>query len=94
MTNEEILKKVIEKCANRQMDIQTKKYFNKIIEEGTYYTLIFSHDFAKKFFGEEIRPEVNLNGTQIGNIPIWKINLQQMILEENPLKYLEQFLDK
>lgn len=75
-----------------------------ISNDGSYdsfvtYSLrdyIFSHDFVKAFWGEsmfrtpfglieEFRPESIY-------IEAWKYHLQQMVLEENPLKYLERFL--
>lgn len=49
-------------------------------------TLIFSHDFAKAFWGDELIP------TDTGMCPKYLHELQQMVLEENPIKYLEQFL--
>jgi hypothetical protein len=43
-------------------------------------TLVFSHDFAKAFW-KDAEWE-------------WKHYLQEMVLEENPIKYLEQFICK
>ncbi len=49
--------------------------------------LIFDHDFAKAFWGEKIAAWKALEA------PLsWKWNLQQMVLEPEPLKYLEKFL--
>ena len=62
--------------------------------------IIFSHWFAKAFWGEEqieIDP-FSLDGydgdcqTCLIKLPAWKWRLQQMILEEQRLKYLEKFL--
>lgn len=70
--------------------------------------IIFDHNFAKAFWGTcyhkwGIRD--NIYGTKQcsickdfqcddENIPfeLWKFHLQQMILEEDPVKYLEKFL--
>ena len=41
-----------------------------------WQTIIFSHDFAKAFWGEDA----------------WQIRLQQQVLEKEPIKYLEKFL--
>ncbi len=41
-------------------------------------TIIFSHDFAKAFF----------DGAEYG----WRVQLQTLVLEKEPLKYLEKFL--
>lgn len=53
------------------------------LQEDNYRKWIFSHDFAKAFWGEE-KPKVP--------ITLWQHHLQQMVLEEDPIKYLETFL--
>jgi len=57
-----------------------------------YYELIFTHDFAKAFWGNI---EID-TATRKANGPIrmkrWQYHLQQMILEPEPLKYLKKFL--
>lgn len=59
-------------------------------------SIIFSHEFAKAFWGERevIKSDKGPKGigTIIGFNYGWKCHLQQMILEEEPLKYLEMFL--
>jgi len=54
---------------------------------------IFNHDFAKAFFGDE---EVDVEYSQIEmmttQMPLWKARLQEMVLEEDPIEYLEKFL--
>lgn len=55
--------------------------------------IIFSHEFAKAFWGEEklnMREKIKLS--KCGHIPEWQYHLQQMVLEKDPLKYLEKFL--
>ena len=64
------------------------------------WEVIFDHDFAKAFWGEvfelewPVKEELDNNriGYRIKTIPIWQYHLQQMVLEEEPLKYLEKFL--
>ena len=78
--------------------------------------IIFSHQFAKAFWGEEGLISVSAFETTgsrdsetedfvfVGDggiddsvekvIPLWQYHLQQMVLEEEPIKYLEQFLKK
>jgi len=64
------------------------------------FDIIFSHDFAKAFWGEEKVPTsdnliMEKNGTIKGNIsyrPAWKAHIQRMVLEKEPLKYIEKFL--
>lgn len=65
--------------------------------------IIFSHNFAKAFFGNwEMQaqdktgipiPIPYVSATQAGSGKmIWEFHLQQMVLEKHPLKYLERFL--
>jgi len=141
MTNTEIILKVITKAvANGWNDEQRITYqFDKFLKnmDRWLYNIIFSHEFAKSFWGngyikisdgsvwcdgqkiaknlEELQESVNsvddeqlrelkINGvTMISSFSYYEINptiyinnwqyhLQQMVLEENPLKYLEKFL--
>jgi len=57
--------------------------------------IIFSHDFAKAFWGEgkEEISSYTEDGQVIISIQDWQSHLQQMVLERNPLKYLEQYID-
>lgn len=68
-----------------------------------YEIIIFSHEFAKAFFGEEIKDSVrendihwtNSDAENINTLFIgynWQHHLQQMVLEEKSIQYLEQFL--
>ena len=128
MTNEQILGKAIKKvvksgawkginplelCIDPREDLHLEQ---KIIEEmlrKPYITeLIFSHDFAKAFWGEEKRDGIigiphkmvkdqlakkitdNLYDVSVKRnyVPEWMYRLQQMVLEEDPIKYLEKFI--
>lgn len=75
----------------------TNKYF-----EDMYMKLIFSHEFAKAFWGEELvvpsYPK-SLNDDYVEDaitvddmIKLWQYHLQQMVLKEEPIKYLEKFI--
>ena len=57
-----------------------------------YYVLVFSHDFAKAFWGEELTETERNKRMNYDDIKRWKHHLQAMVLEEEPLKYLEKFL--
>ena len=52
------------------------------------WKIIFSHEFAKAFWGSKTiydeRRDVNYRN--------WEWNLEKMVLEEFPIKYLEKFL--
>ena len=93
MTNEQILKKAIEKA-------NVEEWNEFLRTEGIEYTIrfvneiIFSHDFAKAFWGKE---RINENGIKVSDefkdlLFAWQYRLQQMVLEKEPLKYLEKFL--
>ena len=129
MTQSEILKKAIEKAVKNGYGYEYYSYhqiangwmllLSPADDEidfigGGVNDIIFSHDFAKSFWGEEKvdfgngmteseykqaildlpherRDKVRrwaLEGTQIR----WQYHLQQMVLEENPINYLEKFI--
>lgn len=100
MTNEQILKKAIEKAVkNGWKGImgfnEPQETFRWMFEEEdgrvSVSSVIFSHDFAKAFWGEE-SVVVPKNFMEAKSVKSWQYHLQQMVLEENPVKYLEQFL--
>jgi hypothetical protein len=107
MSNETILRKVIQKAhAN---GYKPRMRVEQIIAHNNQYqnpiAIIFTQDFAKAFWGEEdwtrVAYTLFANPPQSrGNILTepkllkpWQYHLQQMVLEENPLEYLTQFLD-
>jgi len=86
MTNKQILKKAIEKASGKEPYEMFDKDIERAIKEDCYYSIIFSHDFAKAFWGE---------GKVTNNYEdgfTWQYHLQQMVLEKEPLKYLEKFI--
>jgi len=108
MTDKEILQKVIDKLPENFSDFYKKINLDIYEINGLYLyeidgwevihlrDLIYNHDFAKEFFGErakktQIMSYVDFHNN-VCNIPKWKHHLQQMVLEEDPLKYLEKFL--
>lgn len=104
MTNEQILKKAIDKAIKNGWELhfwggdvdeimENFDFSKSNIHIRDYYRFIFSHDFAKAFWGED---EVYIKyGDKKGNyitLERWQHELQQMVLEKNPLKYIERFL--
>jgi len=110
MDKETILKKAIEKatkngysiCGEKGCDCFPKgyKWSDTMIEGGWdnppfYYQVIFSHDFAKAFWGEE---DCGFSGCPFCEYPgyyeiaNWQYHLQQMVLEEDPIDYLSKFI--
>lgn len=54
--------------------------------------IIFNHDFAKAFWGEK-RTWYDPNTDEVDVVNEgWQYHLQQMVLEEEPVKYLEAYL--
>lgn len=51
-----------------------------------FESVVFDKDFAKAFWGEKHLGYRDFEG------PTWKYHLQQMVLEEDPIRYLEQFI--
>ena len=51
------------------------------------FQIIFSHGFAKAFWGEGLVENANLIMQYQ-----WQYHLQQMVISEEPLKYIEKFL--
>ncbi len=77
--------------------------FKKSIE-CSYEKLIFSHDFAKAFWGDKEKKDIEVSYTRQngidkdkinlwGGINDWQYHLQQMVLKDNPIQYLKQFIN-
>lgn len=105
MINKQILKKAIEKAVENGFlygDWNNKKEFleylktrdyAQIVEDVSYYDIIFSHSFAKAFWGENHSPIDYINNIPVkSSFPDWQYHLMQMVLSSKPLKYLEKFL--
>lgn len=107
MKREEILKKAIEKAHKNGWNWE----FVKMTDTGIEVTdglisvstgvsdIIFSHNFAKAFWGEGMsdfrREPLHEHYRGMGRVVRlydWQFHLQQMVLEEDPIKYLEQFI--
>lgn len=66
----------------------------KIISKSYFVNIIFSHSFAKAFWGEKDDWEAEeTNSPWDGhNQERWQFHLQQMVLEEKPLQYIKEYL--
>ena len=109
MTEEKIIEKAIAKAKkNGWIDTDGKgSYLDKDISGvivGMWHInrIIFSHDFAKAFWGSgqyqaQTKLEEKVNQYKLIKplyLKAWQFYLQQMVLEKEPLKYLEKFLNK
>lgn len=107
MTNKEILKKTIEKAMENDKDFENQDcmygflfedFIKTLLDRKFYYRLIFSHHFAKAFWGEKNvcsntgLEECFCQEPNIKWVTSWKHRLSKIVLEKEPLKYLEQFL--
>ena len=107
MENKEILKKAIQKAEQKGFEMRKwknenekkewwKEWEDKAIMFDSYFVIIFNHDFAKAFWGKGKGASVLLQ--DIGHQILesdgfqWQFHLQQLVLEENPLKYIEKYL--
>lgn len=82
----------------RKDDETCRSALDYYMDEKKYYDTIFSHDFAKAFWGEEKRSEPLFDDGILDkkhnvNESIWQYHLQQMVLCKEPLKYLEKFCE-
>jgi len=116
MTNKQIVKKAIEKAikngyANHLDKARKALFIFEVMDKLSAFDIIFSHDFAKAFFGEEEWwEESHDNGKTweetcfepvacrcMGHLSKyhhnWKYHLSEMSLEEEPLKYIEKFIN-
>jgi len=99
MTNEQILRRAIEKAKKGGWEL-ADFYIDILDIEDTYiqnlsdWFFIFSHDFAKAFFGEGDILIATQDGTWDGcnRIPVYIYELQQMVKEKEPLQYLKKFI--
>lgn len=61
--------------------------------------IIYSHDFARAFFGDDIVPFVECRDIYDQNkiisvvtVPAWQAYLQRMVISPDPILYLKNFL--
>ena len=106
MTDKEILEKAISIAIANGFEY---KHENDERHEAIFYCdayecLIFDHNFAKALCGESKRMK-NLKyadglgscphcGDYLGDSWNWEYYLQELVLQKNRLKYIEQFLKK
>lgn len=103
MTNQEILIKVTDKARANGYEF----WDNKMCPNCDRY--IFTHEFAKAFWGKEYTTVKVASLKGVSKNPIsdplavitadikyrqqsWRVHLQMMILQKDPVKYLAKFL--
>jgi hypothetical protein len=94
MTNEEILKMAVQKANENGFPIKAESlnwgFFRSRIERQSVFIrgLIFDHSFAKALWGEK---EEWIDGMKLPN---YLCELAFMAMQEEPLKYIEEFLNE
>lgn len=92
MTDKEILRKAVIKAQQKDYRLPSAGIAWDLMEgsdlkiDPTIISyIIFSHEFSKAFWGERFSKGYLVREEG------WKYHLQQMVLEKEPLKYLEKF---
>ncbi len=100
MIKEEILKGVLEIAIANGFVWEYKS--EDLVNGYNYYSLIFRHDFAKALWGEEesytkMMEDLKKKGKKVDPSllpnPIWKRNLEAMVLMEDKLEFLQKNID-
>lgn len=97
MLDFEILNKAVEKAkANGwKYNVEHGPAYHTYSFKG-YAWLIFDIEFAKAFWGDKAPEQQVMNYNDFMNNRHnrinWEFKLQQMVLEPDPLKYIEKFL--
>ena len=103
LTNEQILKKAIKKAIKNGWKVGAYSFATQFAldeykkDQRSQYFIIFSHDFAKAFFGIhkvmfDTGEKILRKGLEGVSLPAWEYHLPDMVLEKDPIKYLEKFL--
>tara|TARA_R110000751_G_scaffold40865_2_gene96438 strand:- start:128 stop:448 length:321 start_codon:yes stop_codon:yes gene_type:complete len=101
MKDKEVLQKAIEIAIGNgwkhlYSDNITSETCDLLVKTKRYMTFLFSHDFAKAFWGSECTETGVCYDTSFGGavyMDAWEHHLQQMVLEENPINYLRKFIN-
>lgn len=101
LSNQQILEKAISKAIDggwtptmqiNRLEVGLKqpwKTHDYMTSTGWWYTvndLIFNHSFCKALWGEE--NFMRYDGDTLDPLKMWQYHLQQMVISEDPIKYL------
>lgn len=88
-----------ESCAANEIKHKEYHYSSSmsfsLYHEQRYLIMIFNHKFAKAFWGDGEKRDNDMYVISPGlwsMNPKWQYHLQVMVVQEEPLKYLEGFL--
>lgn len=102
MNNLQILTQAIQKAQKNgyryilEYDDENDKYYARMLDLNKYYAIIFSHDFAKAFWGERaVEKEIMSYNEYMNNEhgkSNWEYHIQRMSLCKEPLEYIKYYL--
>jgi hypothetical protein len=98
VTNQAILTKAIQKAIDGGWDVDLETVLVEMTKkwslQGLRYTghsgLLFSHDFAKALWGEDTY--IDEGNVMAIDREGWQYHLQQMVIADDPIKYLGEHL--
>lgn len=107
MTDHEIIRKAVDKASKNgytgwksfvpafpPLKVKSKRKLEELFGATLLFhkeKIIYSHDFAKAFWGEKGHVRKYLDGIKMEPIA-WKYHLQEMVILEEPMEYLEKYL--
>lgn len=104
MNNLHILTKAIQKAKKNgyryilSYDPENDKFYADMLDLHKYFAIIFNHSFAKAFWGECRNPDHGplciTHMKDVRDCKSWEYHLQRMALCENPLEYLEYYINE
>jgi hypothetical protein len=87
-----VLMRAIQKAEKNGFDNKNITVLTHGISARLYVRFLMCEEFAKPFWGEEEIAEPDIPEHENRYPLCWQYHLQQIVLEKEPLKYLEQFL--
>ncbi|HLD98253.1 MAG TPA: hypothetical protein VI815_02925 [Candidatus Nanoarchaeia archaeon] len=93
MKKSKLLKLIVKKACENNTLLDEDDLLCDIDDHHSHIPLIFSHDFAKAFWGTNLHDTTKYGeqGLQFTEQE-WEYHLKKMVLYKDPIKYLEQFL--
>jgi hypothetical protein len=95
-TKDILIEAVDKAIKNKYKDPDLDSNIGFYLDGKNYYSIIFDKEFAKSIWGKEVkRLPFNSTHPQLGESCIlWQWHIKQMLLDEEPLKYLEKNLNQ
>ncbi len=103
MSNQEVLERAIQKAIDGGWDMKYRgsslwnvRELSVTIADYPLHNspeaLLFNHDFAKALWGEDLVQNLDYRQSITSDVawvfPAWQYHLQQMVIADDPIKYL------